>query len=134
MPHGSCRGVHCLLPCLQINHSHSDDSPQESLVWIGGFLAPESLQLFMVEEGLNPEVVIHPKSLELLGQREVSEDHVVNLGRSKLVFNQKGDQICYDYLLSRRVVPSKSFGNRPSDGVHPTGRLESAAVKHGHVG
>ena len=31
------------------------------------------------------------------------------------------------------VVPSRSFGNWPSDGVHPTGRLESAAVKHWHV-
>ena len=31
------------------------------------FLSSEPLQLFVVEEGLNPQVVIHPKSLELLG-------------------------------------------------------------------
>ena len=43
----------------------------------------------MVEEGLNPEVVIHPKSLELLSQREVGEDHIMNLGRNKSVFHQK---------------------------------------------
>ena len=36
----------------------------------------------MVEEGLNPEIVIYSKSLELLGQREVGEDHVMNLGRA----------------------------------------------------
>ena len=47
---------------------------------IGWFLSSEPLQLFMVEEGLNPEVVVHPKSLELLGQREVSKNHVMNLG------------------------------------------------------
>ena len=41
--------------------------------------------------------------------------------------------MCYDYLLSRWVVPSRSFGNRPSDGVNPTDRLESAAVEHWHV-
>ena len=56
----------------------------------------------------------------------------MDLNCKKLVFN-KGDQICYDYLLSRQVVPSRSFGNWPGDGVHPTGRLESMAVEHGHV-
>ena len=44
------------------------------------FLSSEPFQLFMVEKGLNPHIVVHPKSLELLGQREVSEDHVMNLG------------------------------------------------------
>ena len=43
----------------------------------------------MVEEGLHPEVVVHSKSLELLSQREVSEDHVMDLGRNKSVFHQK---------------------------------------------
>ena len=55
---------------------------------IGRFLSLEPLQIFMVEKGLNPEVIVHSKSLELLGQREVSEDHVMNLGRNKSVFNQ----------------------------------------------
>ena len=50
------------------------------------FLSSEPFQLFMVERGLNPEVVVHPKSLELLGQREVSEDHVMNLGQNKSIF------------------------------------------------
>ena len=31
------------------------------------FLPPKPLQLFIIEEGLHPQVVIHPKSLELLG-------------------------------------------------------------------
>ena len=31
----------------------------------------------VVEKGLNPEVVVHPKSLELLGQREVGKNHIV---------------------------------------------------------
>ena len=53
---------------------------------ISRFLSSELLQLFVVTKGLNPEVVIHPKSLELLGQGEVSEDHIMNLGRNKSVF------------------------------------------------
>ena len=63
---------------------------------IGWFLSLESLQLFVVEEGLNPEVVVHPKSLELLGQREVGKNYIMNLGRNKSVFYQNEDQICYD--------------------------------------
>ena len=43
----------------------------------------------MVEEGLNPEVVVHSKSLELLGQREVGKDHIMDLDRNKSVFHQK---------------------------------------------
>ena len=43
----------------------------------------------MVKEGLNPEIVVHPKSLELLSQREVSKDHIMDPGRNKSVFNQK---------------------------------------------
>ena len=53
---------------------------------IGRFLPPEPLQLFVVEKGLDPQVVVHSKSLELLGQREVGENHVMNLGRNKSVF------------------------------------------------
>ena len=52
------------------------------------FLTSKPLQLFVIEEGLDPEVVVHSKSLELLGQREVSEDHVMNLERNRSVFNQ----------------------------------------------
>ena len=46
---------------------------------IGWLLTPEPLQLFMVEKGLDPEVVVHSKSLELLGQREVGKDHIMDL-------------------------------------------------------
>ena len=53
---------------------------------IGRFLSPQSLQLFVVEKGLNPQVVVHSKSLELLSQGEVCEDHIVDLNRNKLVF------------------------------------------------
>ena len=56
------------------------------VIW---FLPSKPLQLFMVEEGLYPKIVVHPKSLELLSQREVGEDHVMNLGQNKSVFNQK---------------------------------------------
>ena len=55
---------------------------------IGWFLSSKPLQLFVVETGLDPQVVVHPKSLELLGQREVGEDHVMNLGQNRSVFNQ----------------------------------------------
>ena len=56
---------------------------------IGRFLSSEPRQLFVVEEGLNPQVVIHSKSLELLGQWEVREDHIMDLNRNKLVFNKR---------------------------------------------
>ena len=53
---------------------------------IGRFLPSKPLQLFVVKKGLNPEVVVHSKSLELLGQREVCKDHVMDLSRGKSVF------------------------------------------------
>ena len=87
----------------------------------------------MVEEGLHPEIIVHPKSLELLRKRVVGENHVMNLSQNKSVFIKRRPDLLR-HLLSRRVVSSRSFGNRPSDGVHPTGRLESVAVKHGHTG
>ena len=34
---------------------------------ISRFLSSEPLQLFMVEEGLNPQIVVHSQGLELLG-------------------------------------------------------------------
>ena len=79
-------GIHNLLSCLWINHPHPDDSPQESLVRIGRLLSPKPLEFFMVEEGLHPKIVVHPVSFELLSQGEVSEDHVMDLGRNKSVF------------------------------------------------
>ena len=42
----------------------------------------------MVKESLNPKVVVYPQGLELLGQRKVCEDHIMDLNRGKLVFNQ----------------------------------------------
>ena len=54
------------------------------IIW---FLPPEPFQLFMVEKGLHPQVVVHAKSLELLGQGEVCEDHIMDLNSSGLVFS-----------------------------------------------
>ena len=52
---------------------------KEPLMRIGRFLSPQSLQFLMVEKGLHPKIVIHPQGLELLGQGEVSKDHVMDL-------------------------------------------------------
>ena len=93
MPHGASRGVHGLLTNLWIDDSHSNDSPQESLVWISRLLTPESLQLLMVKEGLNPKIVVYPKSLELLSQREVGEDHIMNLGRTNQSSIKRGPDL-----------------------------------------
>ena len=60
---------------------------------ISWFLSSKPLQLFVVEEGLNPEVVIHSKSLELLGQREVCENHIMDLNCDKLVFIKRGPDL-----------------------------------------
>ena len=56
-----------LVCCLRVDDSHPDDPPQEPLMRIVQLLPPEPLQLFMVEEGLHPKIVIHPQGLELLG-------------------------------------------------------------------
>ena len=53
---------------------------------ISQFLSSEPLQLFVVEKGLNPQVVVHPQSLELLRQGKVGKDHIMDLGQNKLVF------------------------------------------------
>ena len=53
---------------------------------ISRFLSPQSFQFFVVKEGLNPKEVVHTKSLELLGQRKVCEDHVMDLNRNKSIF------------------------------------------------
>src|SRR6202000_1081493 len=86
MPHGASRGIHNLFTSLWIDDSHPNDPPKEPLMRIGQFLSPQSLQFFVVEKGLHPEVVVHPQGLELLGQGEVCEDHIMDLNRNKLVF------------------------------------------------
>ena len=86
----------------------------------------------MVKEGLHPKIVVHSKSLELLGQGEVCKDHVVDLSRYKSVFSKK-TRFVTTYLLSRQVVASRPPWRRPSNGVQSTGGLESAAVHHRHV-
>ena len=103
MPHGASGSVHNRLTGLWIDDPHSNDPPKEPLMRISQFLFPQSLQFFVIEKGLNPEVVIHAKSLELLGQREVCEDHVMDLSRSNQS-SSKEDQICFDIP----VVPTGS--------------------------
>src|SRR6202000_1744371 len=86
MPHRASRGIHDLLPYFRINHPHPDNPPEEPLMRVSRFLTPQSLQFLVVKKGLNPKIVVHSKSLELLGQREVREDHIMDLNRNKLVF------------------------------------------------
>src|ERR1700743_2990788 len=86
MPHGARGGIHTFLPNLWTNAPHSNDPPKEPLMRIGLLLSPQSLQFFMVKKGLHPKVVVHPQGLELLGQGEVCEDHIMDLSRNKLVF------------------------------------------------
>src|SRR6202000_875601 len=133
MSHGASGGVHDLFSCLRIDHHHPDDSPQEPLMRIGWLLSPQSLQFFVVEKGFHPKIVVHSKSLELLGQRKVCEDHIMDLSCNKLVFIKRRPNLL-QYLLSRRVVSSRPLGSWPGNSVQPTGRLESAAVGHRHVG
>ena len=52
-------------------------------MWIGWLLSPEPLKFFMVEEGLHPEVVVHPQSFELLGKGKVGKDHIMDLNHGK---------------------------------------------------
>ena len=47
---------------------------------IGRFLSSKPFQLFMVEKGLNPQVIIHPQGLEFLGKGKVGKDHIMDLG------------------------------------------------------
>ena len=100
---------------------------------IGRLNSSEPFKFFMVEKGLNPKVVVHPQGLKLLGQGKVREDHIMDLNRNKLVFIKRRPNLLR-YLLSRRVVPSRPLGSRPSDSVQATSRLESAAVGHRHDG
>ena len=85
----------------------------------------------MVEKGLHPQVVVHSKSLELLGQGKVCEVRIMDLNCNKLVFNQQRPD-----LLRLPVVltgsPSRSLWSQPGNGVQTIGRLESAAIDHRH--
>ena len=75
---------------------------------VGRFLSPQSLQFFMVEKGLHPEIVVYSKSVELLGQGKVCEDHIMNLSRNKLVFIKR-DQICFDIPVVQMGSPLQTF-------------------------
>ena len=79
------------------------------IVW---FLPPEPLQPFIVKEGLHPKIVIDSKSLELLGQGEVCEDHVMDLNLSGLI-SSNWKSIC-------PRIPVVLMG------IHPQISLESA--------
>ena len=98
-----------------------NDPPQEPLMRIVCLLSLKSLQLFMVEEGLHAQIVVHPQGLELLGQRKVCEDHVMDLSHVKLVFNQTEDRFVHCCLLTRRVVPSRPPRTRPGNSVQTIG-------------
>src|ERR1700743_3463349 len=104
MPHGTSRGVHNLLTSLWIDDPHSNDPPKEPLMRISRLLSPQSLQFFVVEKGLNPQVFVYPQGLELLGQREVCEDHIMDLSRTNQS-SSKGDQICYDIPVVQTGSP-----------------------------
>ena len=69
------------------------------------FLPPEPLQLFMVKEGLDPEVVIHSKGLELLGKGKVSDDHIMDLNRGKSVFNQLSPDLLQLLVVQTGSLP-----------------------------
>ena len=60
------RSIHRLVRGLRIDYPQSKDSSKEPLMRIVWLLSPEPLQLFMVEEGLHPKIVIHSEGLELL--------------------------------------------------------------------
>ena len=95
MPHGASGSIHGLFTNLWIDDPHSNDPPEEPLMRISWFLTPQSLQLFVVEKGLYPKVVVHPQGLKLLGQGKVCENHVMDLSRSNQS-SSKEDQISYD--------------------------------------
>ena len=88
MSHGPCGSIHGLVSCLWIYYPHSDDPPKEPWVGIVQLLSPEPLQLFMVEERLYSQIIVYPQGLELLGQRKVCKDHVMDLNRVGLAFKQ----------------------------------------------
>ena len=75
------------------------------IIW---FLSPEPLQLFVVEEGLHPQIVIHTKSLELLGQGEVCEDHIMDLNLSGLV-SSNWKSICLRIPVVLTGIPPQIF-------------------------
>src|SRR6202000_915550 len=110
MSHGAGRSIHNLFPNLWIDNSHSNDPPKEPLMRIGRFLSPQSLQFFVVKKGLHPQVVVHPQGLELLGQGKVCEDHIMDLNRNKLVFNQNEDRFVMTTCCPDRQSPPDLLG------------------------
>ena len=97
-------------------------------IWL---LSSKPLQLIMVEEGLHPQIVVHSKSFELLSQREVCEDHIMDLNSSGLVFSQLKAHLTKKPIVLTGNLP-QIFLETPSDGVKTTGRLEILAVYHWH--
>ena len=73
------------------------------------FLPPEPLQLFMVKEGLHPEIIVHPKDLELLGQWEVCKDHIMDLNLSGSVFSQSENDPPEKPLVPMGILPQTSW-------------------------
>src|ERR1700743_3584462 len=119
MPHQPSRSIHDLLPDLRIDYPHPNDPPKEPLMRTVLFLPLKPLQLFMVEEGLNPKVVVHPQGLELLGQGKVCENHIMDLNCNKSVFNQ----LRPDFLqlpVVQTGSPTRSSRSWPGDGVNTT--------------
>ena len=131
MPHWSGRSVHWLVGRFGINDSHSDDSPQESLVWVIWLLSLEAFQLFVIKKGLYLKIILHPKSLELLRQWEVCEDHIMDLNSGGLVF-LKWKPICPRIPLVQRVPPPGSLGCWPGNHVQFICGLEGLTVDHQH--
>ena len=72
------------------------------IVW---FLAPKPFQLFMVKKGLHPETIVHPKSLELLGQGEICEDHIMDINSSELVSSQLENHLPKNTCCPDRYSP-----------------------------
>ena len=81
----------------------------------------------MIKEGLHPEIIIHPKSFELLRQWEVCEDHIVDLNSSGSVFSQ-----LKTHLPEITSCPEGQLGCWPSNHVEPTCGLEGLVIDHWH--
>ena len=94
----------CIRDSLRVNYPYPNDPPQEPLMRIVWFLSPESLQLFVVEEGLYPKAAVHPQGLELLSQREVCEDHIMDLNLGGLV-SFKWKYICPRIPVVQMGIP-----------------------------
>ena len=78
-------------------------------MWIVRLLSVEVLQLFMIEKGLHPEIIIHPQSLKLLRQQEVCQDHIVDLNSNGLVFPLNEKQLTQEPLVWTGTLPQISW-------------------------